>query len=380
MVTDASAGPVFRPLADYYRDPALLRLPPEIVPRIVWESRSTLLAAVEKSGKSTLLANAIAARYAGREFLGGHPQRGLTLWIAIDEPVGDLVRRFHELNVPGEAVRISETRPSSDALLKEIQTSGADSVVVDCLTSFGQGVITDSKSPTEWQLLLQPFNAILRETKAGAVFIHHTIRDGTRYADSRQVGAAVDTILEMETSKTDPTVREIRARGRIRCERFSVRYLDGRYELETGELSVEMRTYRAIQAQSTGIGTSSLRKAIGGKKDHVDAAITDLLSKGAIRDVGTSAAHAYVVRLPHSENGGPGLWQNCEMPGQRVGQGGAGPSQVIVGQDGPGLGQGLGQGTLARSKEHRAGPGGGLPPETADELERMAIQVEGCGL
>ena len=381
LVTDASAGPVFRPLAAYYGDPALLRPPPEVIPRIAWESRSTLLAAAEKSGKSTLVGNAIAARHGGREFLGGHPRPGLTLWIAIDEPVGDLVRRLHELEVPGDAVRISELRPSSDQLTEEIRTSGADLVIVDCLTAFAQGLVTDSKSPTEWQLLLQPFNAILRETKAAAVIIHHTIRAGTRYADSRQIGAAVDMILEMQVSKTDRTARKVEARGRVRSEQFSLRYLEGRYELATGELSVEMRTYRAIHAHPGGIGTSSLRKAVGGKKDHVDAAVADLLRKGAIQDVGTATAHAYVVAPPRSEEG-PGLWQNPEMAGQRSSQARAGRSQVVAGQEGPGQGQDKGQGTLARSRAYRAGPGGGLPVSgsptycrihPASELERSPL-------
>ena len=47
-----------------------VELPPAVVPRLAWPGRSTLLAAREKEGKSTLMTAAAAAVSRGSSFLG----------------------------------------------------------------------------------------------------------------------------------------------------------------------------------------------------------------------------------------------------------------------------------------------------------------------
>jgi hypothetical protein len=81
-------------LEDLLADPALLEPPHCVLPRLGWAGRLTMLAAPEKSGKSTLLGQAIAAKATGREFLGEPMTRGTSLWMGLDEPLNDIVRRF----------------------------------------------------------------------------------------------------------------------------------------------------------------------------------------------------------------------------------------------------------------------------------------------
>lgn len=57
-------------LEELARRPELLAPPEAVVPRLAWEGRLTLLAAREKTGKSTLVRSAIAAKVTGRDFLG----------------------------------------------------------------------------------------------------------------------------------------------------------------------------------------------------------------------------------------------------------------------------------------------------------------------
>lgn len=324
-----------RSLANYYAQPELLVPPIEILPRLAWAGRSTLLAAPEKAGKSTLMRSAVAALTHGSEFLGGHTQQGRVIWLALDEPVGDLVRGLYQLDVPGDAVLIAETRPDSNELREAIGDYRPGLAVVDCLSNFASDIVTDPRQPHEWERLLQPLNDILREFDTAGVILHHTVRSAPRYADSRQIGASVDVILEMAQSPDDPTVRKIKSLGRPGGQdEYKVRFIHGRYELEGAEVSLEMRTYRAIAA-NPGISTTKLRTAVGGKARSVDETMRQLAAKHVIHDVGTNEGHAWEI----------------------VGQGGQQP---------PCLGQGQRQGTAEVPKSRgTAEDSDGTEPGTA---------------
>jgi hypothetical protein len=99
----------------------------------------------------------------------------------------------------------------------------------------------------------------------------------------------------MSVSENDPTVRKVRARGRMKMEDFTLRYISERYELDQGELALEVRVYRVIEAQP-GIGLGRLRKAVSGGSGAIDATVQDLARKGAIVDRGDSGSHAYHTR------------------------------------------------------------------------------------
>ena len=118
-------------------------------------------------------------------------------------------------------------------------------------------------------------------------------------------------------------------------DEYRVRFIHGRYELEGGELSREMRTYRAIAA-NRGISTTKLRAAVGGKASLVDETVRQLAAKKVVHDVGTDGSHAWEV-----------IHQAC--PRQAPGQGAVEPPksfETAGDSDGTGSGTALPLSTL----------------------------------
>src|SRR6185437_3394504 len=62
-------GAAWRMLPEILADPELLKVPPVVMPRLAWRGRVSLLAAREKSGKTTLVGAGAAAHSAGQVFL-----------------------------------------------------------------------------------------------------------------------------------------------------------------------------------------------------------------------------------------------------------------------------------------------------------------------
>jgi hypothetical protein len=280
------------------------------VPHLAWAGRVTLLAAPEKIGKSTVLGQAAAAMSTGADFLGEQTARAPVVWHRLDEPKSDLVRRlarFHARHGIAICEQPGLTIDDLDALVSETRAS---LVVIDTLLEYVGPEVPNVFDPRQWLTPLAGFRRLAQARNTAVVLLHHTVRDGTRYADSRQIGAGVDQIITMGAKTEDPTVRSLDSRGRVLVERLTLRYAADGYVRDTGEMPLELRIYRAI-ADEPGIGKTKLRDRVGGKATLVDNGVNDLLRKSAIEDRGNLEKHAYHVRGPIN---GPG-------PGQSSGQG-----------------------------------------------------------
>ncbi len=291
-------------LADLLGRPELLRVPPVIMPHFAFEGRLTLLAAGEKVGKSTLLGQAVAANVEGVEFLGEAAANRTVLWLALDEPLGDAVRRFARHGVKG-GVHLYNELPSFVELEAAIDAAGTGAVVIDTLTEFVAGFIDDPNSPMQWQPILKKLRGIAQRTGAAIVLLHHVSKTTGRYRDSSQIGAGVDQIVEMSEVENDPALRKCRVRGRIHSETFTIRYIDGRYELEGAGLPLEVKVLRAIES-NPGIGLNKLRKAIGVKTQALSDELRRLRDRGVIENRGLDDAHAWYAK-PTSSATGPGM-------------------------------------------------------------------------
>jgi hypothetical protein len=368
MSTQGGSTSYYR-LRDLLERPELLHPPPVVVPRLAWRGRLTLFAAPEKSGKSTLLGQAVAALAEGQEFLGDPVEQGVTLWLALDEPLPDLVRRLAEYGASGDRVLVMTERPDPEVLKGIIKAEGVNLVVIDTATEFVAGIVDDLNAATGWQPLLRALRGIAQETGSACVLLHHTNKSTGRYRDSSQLGAGVDAILEMSESSDDKVLRRVRARGRMQMANFTLRFGNQRYDLDEGELPLEVRIYRVIEAEQ-GIAHGRLRKAVGGGSAAIDAMLHDLVRKGAIVDRGTQGCHSYFTRKPEH------LVYTRQEGGKDDGKAGS-TWLSAVGQRESNLKQGLGQADLAAPPK---GGGGGKGCEASlDEevIEREGIQTEG---
>lgn len=280
-------------LEDLLAKPELLKTPPTIVPHFAFQGRVTLLAAGEKVGKSTLMGQAVAACVEGAEFLGEAPANRLVLWVGLDEPLGDIVRRLARHGLGG-GVYIYDELPSFVELEASIEATGAGVAIIDTLTEFAAGVIDDPNSPRQWQPVLKVLRGIAQRTSAAIILLHHVNKSTGKYRDSSQIGAGVDQIVEMNEVENDPTLRKVRVRGRCHSETFNIRYIGDRYELEGAELPLDVRVRRAIES-NPGIGMTKLRTAVGGKGALVDDVVKQLRDDGLIEDRKVGIAHAYYV-------------------------------------------------------------------------------------
>jgi hypothetical protein len=342
--------------SELLKNPELLVPPPVVLPRLAWQGRVTLLAAPEKFGKSTLMGQGVAAVAHGQPFLGEHTPSAGALWMALDEPLGDLVRRLAGYGAR-DGIYICDVRPSWDVLEAAILDQQVGLVVIDTLTEFAAGLMDDMNSAMQWQPVLSRLRGIAQRTKSGLVLLHHANKSTGKYRDSSQIGAGVDAIIEMFPAPQDPTMRQCRARGRVRMGDFTLRFADPWYEIQAGEVPVLLRTYRAMESQP-GMGKAKLRAAVGGKAAEVDAAVWELIRTGAAEDRGVSPTHAYYTVRPFSE-AGPGLdvgqprdnhWDNPP------------PAELSpLEQGGSTQGQNSGQPLLSPPYIHRGGTGyGGL--------------------
>jgi hypothetical protein len=125
-------------------------------------------------------------------------------------------------------------------------------------------------------------------------------RDGTRYADSRQIGAGVDVIVEMAGDKAEPSFRKLQIRGRrVGHTMRRLQFAGDRYYLEAKDQPVIDRVYNLVSAEP-GISKRALRDRIGGRKDAVDQAINDLLRDALITGSGSGFLPAMSAGHPKS--------------------------------------------------------------------------------
>lgn len=295
---EADEQPPFYWFGDLRKDQSLLQPPPMVIPRLAWQGRATLLAAPEKSGKSTLITQGLVQGMLGREFLGSSITLPTALWLALDEPLGDLVRRTESFAMSDLPLAIMDYLPPQEQLANILTHLRPTCLVVDCLSAFASGTVENFKDPEQWRQLFGGFLLpLIREMGTAAILIHHTTREGTRYADSREIGAAVDFILEVEPVAGEPTRRKVKGKGRgypAEWASYSIDYQNGRYDLAEGVVALETRVLRAIDAEPE-IGLRQLRERVNGRNEEIDVALKSLIHAGLVRNQGSTTAHRYIT-------------------------------------------------------------------------------------
>ncbi len=278
-------------LRDLQNRPDLMRPPEEVVPRLAFRGRTTLLNAGDKSGKSTLAGHAAAAKSRGDRWLGRTLSRGHVVVVAPDEAPGETVRRMQELDADPDRVRILLTPPTDmhamlSALLEE---SPADLVIVDSLAEYSRlqlGRAPEDGDSSGWGAVIRPLVALSRSRDVALLILHHVRRSDGQYRGSGEIAAAVDCLLEMIPPEQgeDPTLRRFRGRARWPIEEFSVRLTDQGYVLGGGgSLSLEAQVL-ADTNLNPGTSRTAQFKRIGGRKQTYLATVTRLVEGEQVVD------------------------------------------------------------------------------------------------
>ena len=278
-----------RSLGEWLKNPALLVPIAALIEWIAFLGRCSLLAAREKTGKSTLLAQAVAALTTGGMFLGHHLDRAVVLWYCLDEMIADCVQRFLEMGGDPDYLIISIERPTAAEMKEEAEECGAQVVVVDTLTELWRGQIRSEKDADEVSVFLDPYIRAMRELNRALVFSHHTPKSGYDYRGSGAIGAKVDVLLLLrrpgtgmraedvneteEDPETDDGRRILEGRGRgVPHFVHRLSFADRRYSL--GEAPLPLRDRIVSFLKQGGASTRSIREHVRGKSQRVTDTMT----------------------------------------------------------------------------------------------------------
>ena len=290
--TDEDAPERYFPLLrDLLDSPELLKPPEEILPRLAWRGRATLLTGPEKGGKSTLAGQGVWACTTSGRLLGERVKLGTAVVAAPDEAIGDTVRRLHELGASPERVRVLALRPPDllgtlDVLLRE---HTADLAVIDSLAEWARltlGQAPDDGDTAGWGSVVRPLVRLSRDHDCGLLALHHPRRSDGKYRGSGEIGAAFDALLEMSLPRQgeDPTLRRFQCRARWTIEDFAVRMEEGRYVFGgSGPVSPDARIV-IDTATHPGTSRNAQHGRLGGRKATYLSAVIRLVDSGGMVD------------------------------------------------------------------------------------------------
>lgn len=231
--TDAGRGFVW--LDELASLPFMTEAPEVILPHMALSGRITLLAAEEKSGKSTLIGQAVAALSSGLGFLGGPTLSSRAMWMGLDEPTSDCARRLIDNGAAQSKIAIMEEKLEWNAFYDALDLVKPKLLVIDTLSEWASTEVRDFNSAADWTPVMRRLrDTVARQRNVSIILLHHTRKGSHSYADSRAIGAGVDIILEMHRSSDgDANRRIINYRGRgLGSGSYRVRYSHGQYLLE----------------------------------------------------------------------------------------------------------------------------------------------------
>jgi len=302
-------------LREMLDNPQILIPPKALIPHLAWPGRATLISGREKSGKSTLVGQGVAASTRGGEFLGEQLQPAVTLWYGIDEDIGDTVRRVSAFNADPDALFIQPERPSASQMEAEIRDTGADIVVIDVLPELYSGLITSARSSDDILPFLRPYVNVARDTGIALVFLHHTVKNGVEYRDSTAIGGVVDVVLtlrqrgirteadgeEWDAGTADDGRRLLDGKGRGGINVKLRLAFDG-VSYSVGSAPMPPRA-RILSELSRGEASgSTLASALKVQKGTVLTELRDLHSDGLVVKRGTGPKTVYEISASGSQS------------------------------------------------------------------------------
>jgi RecA-family ATPase len=297
-------------LRELYDNPALLAPPVPIIKRLAYQGRVTLLSAPKKSGKSTLCGAAIAALSAGGTFLG-HPTDAVPiLWVCLDEPLNDLVRRFNALRADPDQVLVTATRSMARILASAV--AGEFSVlVIDTIGDLLVGEVESENDSAQVRRALAPLRAYARDHNAAVVLLHHTGKVSGRSRGSGAFEEIVDLVLTLSRDKDDTTIRRVEAEGRVGVEDFGFRLTADGVALADAEATIQELVEMAVYAEP-GCSTNSILERVKRNRNEVHSAIGVLSNVGRIQNTGSRSRAEWRTITP--DNTSDNTWANTPKP------------------------------------------------------------------
>lgn len=290
-------------LDELWDNDSIMRPPPPIVPRLAWSGRSTLLAAREKSGKSTLTGYIASQVTRGGTFLGEQCATGDVLLIGLEEFLGDAARRLRHFNANATRIHLvdgflGEPRTRPLELLNHIDAVDPVLVIVDSLAAYSNGQVQDDNNATQMASVVQPLTDMAHTRGVALIIIHHARKTDGKARGSTAITAGTDVVCEFfcPDEVNDPTLRRMRTIGRVPVQPvYDVRFNGTDYHPATGtDAPVEARILATV-LDRPGCSINDVADSIGGRRDQTLKAITDMLAKRTLHNLSDSTHRARLV-------------------------------------------------------------------------------------
>lgn len=284
-------------LDELWENDSIMRPPPAIVPRLAWAGRSTLFAAREKSGKSTLTGYIAAQVTRGGSFLGEPCAQGDVLVIGLEEYLGDAARRLRHFGAVATRVHLVDsflgdprTRPQE--LLKHIDATDPMLVIVDSLAAYSAGQVQDDNNASQMASVVQPLTDLAHSRGVALIIVHHARKSDGRARGSTAITAGTDVVCEYfaPEENTDPTLRRMRTAGRVPVQPvYDLRFDGSTYQLanEKEGAPLDARILGVVQDRPS-IGINDLVEAVRARKEDVSRTVLDMLAKGTLANLSDS--------------------------------------------------------------------------------------------
>ena len=163
--------------------------PDVLIPGLAWRGRVSKISAAPKLGKTSLIANGIAAWQAGGMFLGEQTGPAGSILYVSETPVGLLRSWLERYGCPSGAPILAGGSAGVDAIAETAREHRPDLVIIDSLTDLHAA----SDSGNIWNAgdvrkLIQP----LRALGCAVVLVHHVRKSDGASRDSGDLEAAPD--------------------------------------------------------------------------------------------------------------------------------------------------------------------------------------------
>lgn len=278
-------------LSELWDNDTVMRPPPPVVPRLAWSGRSTLLAAREKSGKSTLVGYTTAQVTRGAVFLGEPCEKGDVLLVGLEEFIGDAARRLRHFNADPERVSIMDSfrgdpddRPRE--IREQIERLHPVLVIVDSLIAYAHGRGID-ENDAAMASIVQPLTDIAHDTGTAMIVVHHANKSNGKSRGSTAITGATDIVCEFfqPDEDADPTRRRMRSVGRVPLIRQYDLKFDGEdYYLADGVASPIEQWIIGIVRDRPGLSLNDLIEAIPGRRETTRNAAVQMVAQRTLEN------------------------------------------------------------------------------------------------
>lgn len=273
----------------------LMAPPIAVVPRLAWRGRTTLLSAQVKGGKSTLVGYLAAQVSNGGYFLGAPCLRGSVMIVSLEEALGDTARRLKHFDAHPRYVRLAEHLKGDDKaklleLRAEIERNKPVLVIVDTLMAYASGDVDSENDASQMQPIVQALTNLAHVTGTAILIVHHNAKGGG-YRGSSAIAGAVDVVAEMTIpdEDRDSSRRKFHVVGRIPVHGFECRYVGDEYQMANAQGQPLIQRVLDFIRTNPRTTKRSVREAVGGSHDALDAAISTLVQRRFITDEGDGA-------------------------------------------------------------------------------------------